>query len=108
MVWILKAVKPHKMSVKWTGPGLIVKRLSTVHYLVACPELYPKPWEYHVNSVKKYHEMNVNVVTLQQEAEDSQMFPMISWLNIKLQFLLMMSRMILLYLKSSLLTCLLL
>lgn len=55
-VLVLDPVKPHKMAAKWIGPAEIVKKESSVHYLVAFSDAHAKPKLYHVNSLKKYHE----------------------------------------------------
>ncbi|XP_060135605.1 uncharacterized protein LOC132592754 [Zootoca vivipara] len=55
-VLVLRPTRPHKLSPKWSGPGVVKERLSSVRYVVECPELHPSPRQYHANSMKLYCE----------------------------------------------------
>uniref|UniRef100_A0A670IUR3 Gypsy retrotransposon integrase-like protein 1 n=1 Tax=Podarcis muralis TaxID=64176 RepID=A0A670IUR3_PODMU len=69
-VWILRPSRPHKLDVKWQGPGVVEAKLSSVRYLVSCKELHPTAREYHANSLKMYVEQKISVLAISQSQEE--------------------------------------
>ncbi|XP_028577421.2 uncharacterized protein LOC144324860 isoform X1 [Podarcis muralis] len=69
-VLVLKPTRPHKLAVKWHGPGIVKAKLSSVRYLVECQELHDASREYHVNSLKRYLESELSVLAISGGREE--------------------------------------
>ncbi|CAI5765431.1 homeobox protein Hox-C9 isoform X1 [Podarcis lilfordi] len=68
LVW--KPTRPHKLVVKWHGPGIVKAKLSSVRYLVECQELHDGSREYHANSLKRYLESELSVLSISGGREE--------------------------------------
>ncbi|GBM12258.1 hypothetical protein AVEN_155263-1 [Araneus ventricosus] len=56
LVLVLATSKPNKMTVQWTGPGVIESQLSETNYIVRMRGKKDKTQIYHVNLLKPYHQ----------------------------------------------------
>ncbi|GBO43218.1 hypothetical protein AVEN_100657-1 [Araneus ventricosus] len=62
--------RANKITLQWTGPGTILKKLSETNYVVSVPHRKDKSLVYHGNMLKPYCKRPEQINYLSLEAEE--------------------------------------
>ncbi|GBN63927.1 hypothetical protein AVEN_110266-1 [Araneus ventricosus] len=62
--------RANKITLQWTGPGTILKKLSETKYVVSVPHRKDKSQVYHGNILKPYYKRPEQINYLSLEAEE--------------------------------------
>ncbi|GBN03908.1 Transposon Ty3-I Gag-Pol polyprotein [Araneus ventricosus] len=72
LVLVLATSKSNKMSVQWTGPGVIESKFSETNYIVRMEGKKDKTQIYHINLLKPYHQRLERVNLIVNGGEENQ------------------------------------